>query len=485
MKVAIFSSASAGGAGIAAYRIYEALSEASELEVDFLDIATLGQLSQTVSPNYSASNGRITNTHFTVDYATEPRRWLVDFLAGYDVLNVQWASYLMSLSEILELAKRGKQILFTLHDFYYITGGCHYPAGCLGFLDNCVGCPQVDERKCDQHTVINTLKLKRKIFSYDNVHLAAPSAFIVNSAIRSDIIPKHRGHVLRNAYRPIEKFQPIEWGNKRSILLIADSFDERRKGLQLAVDSLKLVLADEGVKPYKVELHLVGGMDKEVISQLNSSQVHIVTHGHIKQHKNLVEIFKKCQFILTCSYEDNWPNILVEAGSYGCIPIVGRWHGNEEFVRTLDFGIISENYTAHKFHIAIRSAIDNFSTTKKDLPKKVKKIREMHSYKTARTQYINNIKNTEIKENFIKNNKDENILSSNYLITKLNKKHKYEIEIIDTPFGIQGDKKSIDFDSSDLSKNLPHVWGKNTYGITCFRIKNVSLKRLKYNEKIK
>ena len=36
---------------------------------------------------------------------------------------------IMGCSSALELARRGKKILFTLHDFYYITGGCHYPAG--------------------------------------------------------------------------------------------------------------------------------------------------------------------------------------------------------------------------------------------------------------------------------------------------------------------------------------------------------------------
>ena len=36
MKVAILSSASAGGAGIAAYRIYETLSTTQGLAVDFL-----------------------------------------------------------------------------------------------------------------------------------------------------------------------------------------------------------------------------------------------------------------------------------------------------------------------------------------------------------------------------------------------------------------------------------------------------------------
>ena len=389
MKVAVLSSAYAGGAGIAAYRIYEALSQAPDLEVDFFDIGAMGQVNIEVSPTHSASNGKITNTHFTVDYATEPRQWVIDFLADYDVLNIHWASYLLSLCEILELAKRGKRILFTLHDFHYITGGCHYPAGCLGFMEGCVGCPQVDERKCDLHTVINTLKLKREIFSYDNVHLAAPSAFIVNNAIRSGIVPEHRAHVLRNAYEPIEPFTPRDWGNKRSILLIADSFDEQRKGLQLAVDSLKLAFASEEAKAYQLELHLVGGMDQQVIRQLDGLPVRIVTHGHIKQHEKLVQIFKQCQFILTCSYEDNWPNILVEAGCYGCIPIVGKWHGCEEFARLFESPYVAQNYTPEAFGSVVSAAL---ATANENIDERqlhiVDSVRRTHAYQQAASKYM-------------------------------------------------------------------------------------------------
>ena len=418
MKVAVLSSASAGGAGIAAYRIYEALSESSELEVDFFDIGALGQVDLSVSPTHSASNGKITNTHFTVDYATEPRQWVIDFLSQYDVLNIQWASYLLSLCEIHELAKRGKKILFTLHDFHYITGGCHYPAGCLGFMEGCVGCPQVDERKCDLHTVIDTQKLKRKIFAYENVHLAAPSAFIVNNAIRSGIVPEHRAHVLRNAYQPIEPFEPRDWGNKRSILLIADSFDEQRKGLQLAVDSLKLAFSSEEATAYDLELHLVGGMDTEVINQLDGLPVRILTHGHIKEHKKLVQIFKQCQFILTCSYEDNWPNILVEAGSYGCVPIVGKWHGCEEFVDTFHIGFKAKDYQPHYFSEALIEALfSHYGLLTSNLIKEfARKTRDKHSHECSLSSYYSAF-NANVLEQHYSPKKQGNTLSINYALS--------------------------------------------------------------------
>ncbi|TVR08199.1 MAG: glycosyltransferase family 1 protein [Planctomycetota bacterium] len=65
-----------------------------------------------------------------------------------------------------------------------------------------------------------------------------------------------------------------------------------------------------------------------------------------------------CDFLLTCSFEDNWPNVLVEAGAYGVIPIVGPGHGCEEFVKVFQFGFVADEYTAESFATTIEKLMD-------------------------------------------------------------------------------------------------------------------------------
>jgi hypothetical protein len=436
VKIAILSSASAGGAGIAAFRIYQAFVDNSAHEVDFYDMTSLGQVDIEVSPTDSATNGKITNTHFTIDYASDVRQWVVDLLMDYDVINVQWASYLVSLSEIHALAKSGKKILFTLHDFHYITGGCHYPAGCTGFMKNCVACPQVNEKILSPQTVVATNKLKCDIFSFPNVHLSAPSQFIVDNAIRSGIVPPERAHVLRNAYEPVCEFEHKDNTAEKSILLIADSFDEQRKGLALAVDSLKIAAQDFRENNSKVTLHLVGGLDAEVIRRLDDSDIKVVTHGHIKDHGKLVDIFKQCQFILSCSYEDNWPNILVEAGSYGCIPIVGKWHGCEEFVNSFGLGYIADRYAAEEYAIAIKSALSE-AVLENVVESFIEKIRETHSPKNVIYKYLEVFNN---KQKTVASSPNQlSHFSSNYLASMrgvLGANGGIDfVHLVDSPFG--------------------------------------------------
>lgn len=458
MKIAILSSASAGGAGIAAYRIYEAL-KSSNYNADFIDINTLGEsVCQEISPQVSATNKKITNTHFTVDHASDCRDWLISFLSEYDVINVQWASYLISLSEILELAKLNKKIVFTLHDFYYITGGCHYPAGCKGHLENCIGCPQVNDNVLSMKNVIKANKIKREIFSYPNVHLTAPSKFIVDNAVRAGFVPNERAHVLRNSYDTTEPFNSLEKPKEKSILLIADSFDEQRKGLALAVDSLKL--ASEAFKEdsIPVTLHLVGGLDKEVIKRLDSSGIKVITHGHIKEHKRLVQIFKQCHFILSCSYEDNWPNILVESGCYGCIPIVGPWHGCEEFTQKFNVGFISEEYTPIAFAKEIKCAISE----------------KYNSIQVS--EFVNNVRETCTPKNISNAYSEVFLMKANKeLTTKVKNKKSVTyslnkiIDIHPSPFGPQLAFKQKKLTVCELLKASSQ--SKHIYGIVDFRYK--------------
>ena len=384
MKIAILSSAPAGGAGIAAWRIYSALKENTDYEIDFLDISLFGEVAHEVSPTVSGTNNKLSNTHFTIDYANDCRDWVIQYLCKYDVINIQWASYLISLSEILVLAKMKKNILFTLHDFYYFTGGCHYPSTCVEYQKSCVGCPQIDTKRWSKVTAIDAKKIKKEIFSYQNVHLGAPSQYILDCAIKSRVVTKEKTHLLRNAYMALE---PINFSLKvkNSILLVSDSFSEKRKGLLLAIDALNEYA--ENIDSV-LNLHLVGGLDAEVIKKLSTKNINPVAYGHIKNHNELVKIYQKSQFILTCSLEDNWPNILVEGGSYGCVPIVGPNHGCEEFVTVFSTGMLANKYEADSFCdqlVKIQSVEFSNVELYRNLSNKV---RDLHSYKKVANNYV-------------------------------------------------------------------------------------------------
>jgi glycosyltransferase involved in cell wall biosynthesis len=356
--IAILSSASGGGAGIAAKRLSAALAAHSGCHVDFIDGQMLGEyVPLDVAPQSNYSNGTISDTHFTYEQAGLCRGWLVEMLAGYDVVNVHWATYLLTLAELDAISRLGKPMLFTLHDFHWLTGGCHYPAGCTRFAQGCLSCPQLDRNLGNPAVIARNLSIKREILARPNVHVITPSRFLRDHAVACGAVPEARAHVLRNPYAPLRAASPARAPDiAQRILLIADSLHEGRKQMHLALDTLKAFFAARGPDAPPVEVDVVGQSDEALKRHLREAEVPHLRHGRVTEHLHLTGILSRSDVLLTCSNEDNWPNILVEAGSYGCIPVVGPGHGCEEFVHRYGFGQVASDYTVAAFTQALEAA---------------------------------------------------------------------------------------------------------------------------------
>jgi glycosyltransferase involved in cell wall biosynthesis len=361
LKVAVLSSAAGGGAGIAARRVTDALNLSDDISADFIDMVALGgRMPDDAAPPGNMSNRRMTDTHFTVEFPGYVRGWVVDLLRQYDVLNIHWASFLLGLGELDELSRLGMPILFTCHDYYYFTGGCHYPANCENLSKGCNACPQVNQNVCSTLVIAQNQKIKKRILARPNVHLSAPSAFLVNEAVNAGMISADDTHVLRNPYSPVPGVVRTRCAGPPKIVLIADSLTERRKAMPLAIASLglafrKLQGKNNGVIPFVVEI--IGDADGTFKREVDAAGFSHCFHGKITEHSDVARLLAVCDVLLTCSYEDNWPNVLVEAGAYGAIPVVGPGHGCEEFVREFGIGEVASEYAPSAFSEAVIAAV--------------------------------------------------------------------------------------------------------------------------------
>ena len=355
---ALLSSAAIGGAGIAARRLADALTGRTGVTADFIDIGRLGEaLPADIAPPGSFSNRIVSDVHFTVEHPGFARGWLVELLSAYAVVNVHWAVTLVSLGELAALARAGTTLVFTLHDFLHVSGGCHYPGPCTELGEGCLSCPQIDRARASATLPGKLRRLRQEIFARPNVHLVAPSAYVRDRAVASAIVPPARAHVLRNPYlapfapqtRPAGSAGPVR------ILLIADNLGERRKNMKLALDALAALGAAGLARPILVDL--IGEGSAAVEARLRAGGIPFVAHGRIDDHRQIAAICADSDIVLSASLEDNWPNVLVEAGVHGAMPVVGPGHGCAEFVRAFAYGEVAHAYTVPAFARALARAI--------------------------------------------------------------------------------------------------------------------------------
>lgn len=384
-RIAILSSASGGGAGIAAKRLCDGLNRTGTVTADFIDNASLKTaLPRDVCLPGNATNERYTNTHFTGEYGGYSRGWMIELLSGYDAVNVHWASYLLSTQELIDLAQTGQPILITMHDFYYATGGCHYPAGCIQNHKNCLSCPQVRASTFSRADVTKAYLQKRALMRYPNVHISAPSRHLLREVVRSGIVTPEKARCIRNIYEPPEELPPASSDRSEKIMLIADSLVERRKGMMLALESLEH-LAAQSDKTY--EVHVVGNASDDFRARFEKLNLKADFYGRLDDHRDIVSVFQSVGIILSCSFEDNWPNILVEAGAYGVVPVVGSGHGCEEFSKTYDIGHVATEFTPQGFAAALQTAIEHYPDTER-IEAYQRQVRSDHKAETILAGYL-------------------------------------------------------------------------------------------------
>src|ERR1700679_3218479 len=75
----------------------------------------------------------------TAGFGTDVSRLPV--VVDADILHLHWTNFgFLSLDNLEQLFKSGKPVVWTLHDMWAFTGGCHYAGDCDHFTRECGNC---------------------------------------------------------------------------------------------------------------------------------------------------------------------------------------------------------------------------------------------------------------------------------------------------------------------------------------------------------
>ncbi|MGN6179197.1 MAG: glycosyltransferase family 4 protein [Mucilaginibacter sp.] len=244
-----------------------------------------------------------------------------------DILHLHWTnSGFLSIRNLRELLMLGKPIVWTMHDMWAFTGGCHYAGDCGHFSRQCGDCFFLkDPGKAD----ISYTGWLRKADMYSgvkNISFVACSEWLADIARQSSLL---KGYNIQSIPNPIDThiFSP---GNKaeirakrkidpdkKVILFGAANINDRRKGISYLVEALRLLKNDYPVKG-QVEI-VVFGKNRDFDLNALSFPVHEL--NIITSQEEMAEIYSMADVFVTPSIEDNLPNTVMEAMACGT-PVV-------------------------------------------------------------------------------------------------------------------------------------------------------------------
>ena len=349
IKVLTLSSKDSGGAGGAARRMHEALLKAgADAVMIVLDKATTSDRVAKLEipiPNldpkqpsaqlFYAFNiiqkrladypkrqipSMFTSTESIINYAE-----LAPFFAQADIIHLNWMDGFFDYQNAPE-ALKNKKIIWTLHDMYQFTGGCHYAIDCKNYINGCQNCPQLGENTSCALTQ-ESIQIKNTAYSQLDINIVTPSKWLGDCAKQSTLMKNFPCDVIPYAF-DIDLFKPVNMDEARSkfnipkdkciILFGADHILNYVKNLSAIINSLASLCNENRLNPDSFILVLFGaGQLPNETYPFSIQQL-----GTINSAADMAYVYSSADFLMLPSIADNYPNIMCEALACGT-PVVG------------------------------------------------------------------------------------------------------------------------------------------------------------------
>ena len=360
MKVLIVNASDIqGGAARAAYRLHRALL-ASGVESEMLVQSKVSDDYTVLGPEsiLKKGEGKIRPTLDLIPLRRYKNRTKTLFSPNWvpftgiadrinklkpDIVHLHWVAGGMMLIE--DIAKIKAPIVWSLHDMWAFTGGCHYDEGCGGFKKSCGNCPVLGSKEAkDLSTKVFSKKqaVFAKIKSFNIIGL---SRWLTEEAKSSQLLKDFPVTNLPNPidiniFSPVEKYMARSLFNlpqdKKLVLFGAvGATSDPRKGFK------ELSTALSQINDKNLEL-VVFGSSQPKTHQDFKYKVHYL--GNLHDDISLRVLYGASDVMIVPSLQENLSNAIMESLACG-LPVVGfNIGGNSDLIEHQVNGYLAQAF---------------------------------------------------------------------------------------------------------------------------------------------
>lgn len=309
----------------------------------------------------------VSNTHFSLTLAGTDLSRHPSILAA-DIVHLHWVASLLTSADILRLLALGKPVVWTLHDLAPLTGGCHFTAGCLGFKDSCMDCPQLRSDPLSVPAAI--LRDKIELVDASRLTFIAPSRWIAMQAESSAWLRgKARIEIISNGV-DTEVFGRYSRATARAALSLApagvyvlcgsEQAGEMRKGFGALARVFSDLMQDIRFTRCGTRILWVG----DAPADLAYSNLPLIPLGRISQEERMALAYAASDLFVLPSLEDNLPNMLLEALACGIPTVAYAVGGIPEILHDGVNGLLVPAGDVHQMGKALLRLIDDVAERK-------------------------------------------------------------------------------------------------------------------------
>lgn len=375
MKVCLLGRSDGRGGGYAAaYRLHQSLrqagvnsnmvvGEATRGDFTVSSFDKLGKAWNKLAPSLDALPLRLYAHRERTAYSLQ---WLPDKLVSKiadldpDIINLHWIS--AGFVKIETLAKFDKPLVWTIHDMWPFTGGCHYSQECDRYTKSCGACPQLhSHREWD----VSRWVWQRKAKAWKNLNLTivSPSNWLAKCARASSLFQELRIEVIPNGL-DIQRYRAIDKQLARNLLGLpldkkiilfgaVEATSDRRKGwhfLQPALQKLNQLELDQ------VELVIFGASQPPNPPNFGF-QAHYL--GKLNDDISLALVYAAADVFVAPSVQDNLPNTVMEALACGTPCVTFKVGGMPDMIEHQLNGYLAQPYEVEDLATGIAWVLEN------------------------------------------------------------------------------------------------------------------------------
>ena len=251
----------------------------------------------------------------------------VSFVRDSDIVNLHWITGgFLSINNIASISRLGKPLVWTLHDMWAFTGGCHHAEDCEKYKSVCGECPQLGSSRANDLSR-RVFRRKEKAYNKMNLHVVAPSEWLKDCVKESALFSGFPVRVIPNAldtavFKPIGKKSArhiCDLPEDRKIVLFGamSATKDRWKGYSYLMEALKRLKATtETPDDYMLLVFGAGGPERG-----ESVPFETIYAGTLSDDVSLALIYSCADVFVLPSIVENLPYTAMESLACGT-PVV-------------------------------------------------------------------------------------------------------------------------------------------------------------------
>lgn len=269
-----------------------------------------------------------------------------------DIIHLNWTTRnWLSIVNIGQLLHLQKPVVWTLHDVWGLTGGCHVLLdGCKKWESSCGNCPMIRDGKWKNDISRIIMCQKRRFFRNTNLALVAPSVWMMRNIQQSPLFSNSRIYHIPNTLQAetaklyvkteVESGLPYYKGNEISVLFgTAGAFQRTYKGFLYLREALAYIREHFPKVAENLVIHTFGSNNSD---DAIFSGYKVINWG-ILNGKMLFYLYNLADIYLYPSMADNLPATVMESLACGTPVVCFNTGGITDMVKHKQNGYVAEH----------------------------------------------------------------------------------------------------------------------------------------------